>query len=111
MIGTICRPDFVAPAPSTVWRNSGKNVIAPNIEIPTIAEAEAATRKIGARRSWSGMMGSVARASAKMNRPSRTAVAANRPRMTPDPQAKLVPPHDKARINALAAPPSSAAPV
>ena len=61
--GTSSSPEFVALAPLTTCRNSGKNTIAPNMLTPITSDIAAQTANTRLLNSPSGRIGSAARRS------------------------------------------------
>ena len=70
IIGASRSPDSVGDAASTVWKNSGRNVTAPNSAKPTIIDRAPATVNTRSRHSAGGRIGSGARRSTTA-KPSR----------------------------------------
>src|SRR5690606_3313365 len=87
------RPELVADAPFTTWRNRGRKLIAPNIDTPMMKLTELARLKVRLAKRCTGTTGSAARRSITARTPSSTTDAAMRPRITGEPHSYSVPPH------------------
>ena len=98
IIGTTSSPESVADAPVTVWRNSGRNEVAPNIRAPRRKLIRKHTVAIRLRNSRSGRIGSSTLRSWAMNATVRTTDPAASPRITPEPHAYSAPPHTATNI-------------
>ncbi len=77
--GSTRRPDWVALAPVTSWRNSGRNTSAANSDSVVMNRTALTTTNTRSRNSRSGSTGSLARRSCTMKAPSRTSDATARP--------------------------------
>src|SRR4051794_31114755 len=108
MIGSICSPDMVGDARCTVCSNSGRNVIAPNIEKPTTALAAEEIRKIELRNSDSGTIGSSTRRSISTNTVVSTTAPIPSPTITGEDQGYCVPPQVSISTSAVTAADSTA---
>src|SRR6478609_6990257 len=70
IIGSMSRPDAAADVPDDICRNVGTKPRAANMPIPIAMPMAVALMKIGLRNIDSGMIGSAARDSVKMNSPA-----------------------------------------
>ena len=108
--GSINSPELVAEAPVTIWRNSGRKMMPPNMPHPIRNPSPAVTEKIRLPKSRSGSVGSGTRDSQATNARVRTTPASPRPMMTSEPQGYSVPPQTNPRTRQLTAVTSSTAP-
>ena len=102
---------LVAETPSTNCMNVGRNVNAPSIANPTTKDSTQHTVNTGLANSRIGRIGSAARLSTHTNAASATTEPTNRPMITGEPHAYLLPPQLVARVRPEAPRPTSTMPV
>src|SRR6478735_442715 len=92
IIGSMRRPDAAADVPDDICRNVGTKPRAANIPMPIAMPIAVALMKIGLRNIDSGMIGSAARDSVKMNNPAAATRPAPHAQVAPESQPKSADP-------------------
>src|ERR1017187_3519104 len=90
--GKSCRPEVVGDSPCTIWQNTGRQVIAPNMAKPTMKPTTLVTEKPRLENKCSGSPGSVARRSTSTKTPTSTKPATPKVIIVGEPQGYVVPP-------------------
>ena len=83
--GSSCRPEIVGDSPCTIWKNTGRYTMAPNIAKPTMKPTALVTEKARMENRCRGSTGSVARRSTKTKITTSTPPATPRAMIVAEP--------------------------